>query len=328
MKKVLINKPIHEDAISLLKQEVEVLTPFQASADEIAQMLPDIEGMILCAGMKMQAAEIGLAKNMEVIGRHGAGLDIVDVHEATQRRIPVVFTPLGPTESTAEHAFLLMMAAARKLSYLDRETRKGNFHVRDQVVGFELDGAKVGVVGFGHIGKRFAEMCRDALHMQVFVFDPFLSREKVETWGAIYQESVLAMAKEVDIISLHVPATVETNHLINAEVLEALGSDGFLVNASRGPVVDEKALLAALQNNVIAGAAVDVFDPEPPKPDNPLFQLDNIVLTPHLASFTDQGRRRMGMMVAEDVLRVLRGEKPLYPANPEVLNEHESIRRN
>ena len=101
-----------------------------------------------------------------------------------------------------------------------------------------------------------------------------------------------------------------------------------MVNASRGPVVDEKALIAALQNNVIAGAAVDVFDPEPPKPDNPLFQLDNIVLTPHLASFTDQGRRRMGMMVAEDVLRVLRGEKPLYPANPEVLNEHESIRRN
>lgn len=318
MKKVLINKPIHSDAIALLSQEVVVLTPYQASTEEIAQMLPDIQGIILCAGMKMQAKEIEIADSIEVIGRHGAGLDIVDIAEATRRKIPVVFTPLGPTESTAEHAFLLMMAAARKLSYLDRETRKGNFHVRDQVVGFELDEAKVGVVGFGHIGKRFAEMCRDALHMKIFVFDPFLPREKVEEWGAVYMETVMEMAKEVDIISLHVPATAETNHLIDAKVLETLGAGGILVNASRGPVVDEKALISALQNNIIAGAAVDVFDPEPPKADNPLFQLDNIVLTPHLASFTDQGRRRMGMMVAEDVLRVLRGEKPVYPANPEL----------
>jgi len=318
VKKVLINKPIHSDAIALLSQEVEVITPFQASAAEIVQMLPEMQGMILCAGMKMQAKEMEIAKNIEVIGRHGAGLDIVDVAEATHRKIPVVFTPMGPTESTAEHAFLLMMAAARKLTYLDRETRKGNFHVRDEVVGFELDNASVGVVGFGHIGKRFAEMCRDALHMKVFVFDPFISRDKVENWGAIYMDNMLEMAKEVDIISLHVPATAETNHLIDAKVLEALGPGGFLINASRGPVVDEKALIAALQNNTIAGAAVDVFDPEPPKTDNPLFQLDNIVLTPHLASFTDQGRRRMGMMVAEDVLRVLRGEKPMYPANPEL----------
>lgn len=318
MKKVLINKPIHSDAIALLSQEVEVITPYQAPAEEVVQMLPDMHGMILCAGMKMQAKEMEVAKNIEVIGRHGAGLDIVDVAEATQRKIPVVFTPLGPTESTAEHAFLLMMAAARKLTYLDRETRKGNFHVRDQVVGFELDNASVGVVGFGHIGERFAEMCRDALHMTVFVFDPFISRDKVENWGAIYMDNILEMAKKVDIISLHVPATAETNHLIDAKVLEALGSGGFLINASRGPVVDEKALIAALQNNTIAGAAVDVFDPEPPQADNPLFQLDSIVLTPHLASFTDQGRRRMGMMVAEDVLHVLRGEKPIYPANPEL----------
>lgn len=267
----------------------------------------------------MQAKEMEQAKALEVIGRHGAGLDIVDVHEATRRKIPVVFTPLGPTESTAEHAFMLMMATARKLTYLDRETRKGNFHVRDHVVGFELDHAKVGIVGFGHIGKRFAEMCRDALHMQIHVYDPFISPEKAEEWGALYYTDFAEMARQVDIISLHVPATSETNHLVDAEILRALGSGGFLINASRGPVVDEQALVYALQNNIIAGAAIDVFDPEPPHKDNPLFKLDNIVLTPHLASFTDQGRRRMGMMVAEDVLKVLRGEIPNYPANPEIL---------
>ena len=318
MKKILINKPIHQDAIKRLSEEVEVLTPFKASPVEITKMLPDIEGMILCAGMKMSADNIALAKKLEVIGRHGAGVDIVDIEAATKRKLPVVFTPLGPTESTAEHAFMLMMAAARKLTFLDREIRKGNFHVRDHVIGYELLNAKVGLVGFGNIGKRFAEMCRDALHMKVYAFDPFIKKEKIEAWGAIYCSDISKMAREVDVISLHVPATTETHHLVNAEVLEALGPGGFLINASRGSVVDEAALVKALQGNKIAGAGLDVYDPEPPGDDNPLFAMENVVLTPHLASFTDQGRRRMGMMVAEDVLRVLRGEIPKYQANPEV----------
>jgi D-3-phosphoglycerate dehydrogenase len=317
VKKVLINKPIHQDAIDHLSKEVEVLTPFKASPAEIKEMLPEIEGMILCAGMKMLAEEITIAKKLEVIGRHGAGLDIVDINTATIRKIPVVFTPLGPTESTAEHAFLLMMASARKLALLDREIRKGNFNIRDTVVGFELLDAKVGVVGFGHIGKRFAEMCRDAFHMKVCAFDPFIDREKVSKWGAEYFSDIVEMAREVDVISLHVPSTEKTHHLVNAQVLDALGPDGFLINASRGPVVDELALIQALKENKIAGAGLDVYDPEPPADDNPLFGLDNVVLTPHLASFTDQGRQRMGMMVAEGVLCVLRGEEPKYLANPE-----------
>ena len=320
MKKVLINKPIHQDAIKRLSEEVEVLTPFKASPSEITKMLPDIEGIILCAGMKLFADEIALAKRLEVIGRHGVGVDIVDIEAATKRKLPVIFTPLGPTESTAEHAFMLMMAAARKLAYIDREIRKGNFHVRDHVVGYELLNAKVGLVGFGNIGKRFAEMCRDALHMKVYAFDPFIEKEKVEAWGAVYQSDLIEMAREVDVISLHVPSTMATHHLVNTEVLEALGSGGFLINASRGAVVDEAALVRALKDNKIAGAGLDVYDPEPPEDDNPLFAMDNVVLTPHLASFTDQGRRRMGMMVAEDVLRVLRGEVPKYQANPEVFN--------
>lgn len=318
MKRILINKPIHQDAIKRLSEEVEVLTPFKASPAEITKMLPDIEGMILCAGMKMSADKIALAKKLEVIGRHGVGVDIVDIEAATKHKLPVVFTPLGPTESTAEHAFMLMMAAARNLTFIDREIRKGNFHVRDHVVGYELLNAKVGLVGFGNIGKRFAEMCRDALHMKVYAFDPFIEKEKIEAWGAIYCSDISEMAREVDVISLHVPSTPATHHLVNADVLEALGPGGFLINASRGPVVDEAALIRALHDNKIAGAGLDVYDPEPPGDDNPLFAMDNVVLTPHLASFTDQGRRRMGMMVAEDVLRVLRGETPKYQANPEV----------
>lgn len=321
MKKVLVNKPIHEGAIQLLKKEVEVLTPYTATQEEILGLLPGVQGMVLCVGFKMTADVLDKVTHLEVIGRHGAGLEIVDLDAATRNGIPVTFTPEGPTESTAEHAFLLMIAAARKLCMLDKATRNGNFQLRDSVVGVELLSKKVGVVGFGHIGQRFAEMCRDAFKMEIHAYDPFLAPERIQAWGAVPHADLAEMAGVVDFLSVHTPATPQTQHMINASVLEKLGKDGYLINCSRGPVVDEPALILALESGVIAGAALDVFDPEPPKPDNPLFRFDNVTLTPHLASFTEEGRLRMGLMVAEDVLRVLRGEKPLYPANPQVLTK-------
>jgi len=321
MKKVLVNKPIHEDAINLLSTELEVLTPYKASPEEILEMLSEVQGMVLCVGFKMTADVLDKVSGLEVIGRHGVGLEIVDVEAATRKGVPVTFTPEGPTESTAEHAFLLMIASARRLALLDQATRNGNFQIRDTLVGTELLGKKVGVVGFGHIGQRFAEMCRDAFKMEIHVFDPFVADDKVQAWGAIPHQNLAEMAAQVQFLSVHTPATPQTHHLVNDEVLKALGADSFLVNCSRGPVVDEKALIAALQNNVIAGAGLDVYDPEPPASDNPLFKLNNVVLTPHLASFTEEGRQRMGMMVAEDVLRVLRGEMPKYPANPQVFSK-------
>jgi D-3-phosphoglycerate dehydrogenase len=321
MKSVLVNKPIHADALQRLAQEAEVLTPFTAPAEEVVRLLENVNALILCAGLNVTAEVMDRFQHMEVIGRHGAGLDFVDADAATTRGIPLVYTPEGPTESTAEHAFLLMLAAARKLSFLDRATRLGEFHVRDRVVGRELKDARVGVIGFGRIGRRFAQMCREALSMTVYAYDPVVERSVVEAWGAVYMQDLVEMAREVDVLSVHCPSTPQTRRLVNAEVLAALGAQGFLVSASRGAIVDEAALIDALQNNRLAGAGIDVYDPEPPAADNPLFQLDNVVLTPHLASFTDEGRRRMGMMVVEDVLRVLRGEYPLYPANPQILNK-------
>jgi D-3-phosphoglycerate dehydrogenase / 2-oxoglutarate reductase len=321
MKKVLVNKPIHEDAIKLLQTEVEVLTPFKAPPEEILKLLSTVQGMVLCVGFNVTAETLETITNLEVVGRHGVGLENIDVAAATRKGLPVTFTPEGPTESTAEHAFLLMTAVARKLTFLDRQTRAGNFVIRDTVVGSELLNKKVGVAGFGRIGQRFAEMCRDAFHMEIHAFDPFLPEDKLKAWGAIPHSNLSSMAAEVEFLSVHTPATAQTRHMVNADVLNALGKNGYLVNCARGPVVDEQALIAALQNGIIAGAAVDVYDPEPPAPNNPLFSLDNVVLTPHLASFTEEGRQRMGMMVAEDVLRVLRGEKPKYPANPEVFSK-------
>jgi len=320
MKTILINKPIHIAALERLKEEASVLTSYQTHLTEVLALLPQVHGVILGAGLTLGAAEMDLAENLEVIGRHGAGLDNVDVAAATGRGIPLVFTPYGPTESTAEHALLLILATARRLSQLDRSVRSGSFYLRDQpeAMGREMEGKILGVVGFGRIGRRLAEMCRGALRMPVYAFDPYVDPETVSQWGAIYVEDLIELAGKVDILSLHTPLTPETRRLIDGEVIRAMKPGAILINASRGAVVDEAALIEALQDGHLGGAGLDVYDPEPPASDNPLFQFDQVVLTPHVASFTHEGRRRMGLTVVEDILRVLRGERPRYLANPEV----------
>jgi D-3-phosphoglycerate dehydrogenase len=317
MKTILVNRPIHISALERLRQEAKVLTPYGASRDELLDLLPRINAVILAAGLTMGPEEMDLAERLEVIGRHGAGLDIVDITAATERGIPVVFTPFGPTESTAEHALLLILAAARRLSQIDRAVRSGDFAIRDRVLGRELEGLSLGVVGFGRIGRRLAEMCRDALHMQIYVFDPYVDPAAVAEWGAVLVADLIQMADQVDILSIHAPLTDETRHLVNRDVIRALGPTGILVNASRGALVDEGALIEALQQGALGGAGLDVYDPEPPSPLNPLFAMDSVVLTPHMGSATDEGRRNMGLTVAEDTLRVLRGEEPQYLVNPE-----------
>jgi len=320
MKTVLVNRPIHIVALKRLKEEASVLTPYQAPLTEVLASLSQVHGVILGAGLTLGAAEMDLAGNLEAIGRHGAGLDNVDVAAATERGIPLVFTPYGPTESTAEHALLLILATARRLSQLDRSVRSGSFNLRDQpeAMGREMEGKILGVVGFGRIGGRLAEMCRHALHMPVYVFDPYLDPETVSQRGAVYVEDLITLAGKVDILSLHTPLTLETRRLIDRDVVRAMKPGSILINASRGGVVDETALIEALQDGHLGGAGLDVYDPEPPASDNPLFQFDQVVLTPHVASFTHEGRQRMGLTVVEDILRVLRGERPRYLANPEV----------
>lgn len=319
-KTVMVTKPIHLDALQRLQEEVHVLTPYQVTADELCGLLPQIHGIILGGVFQMGPSELDLAANLEILGRHGVGLDNVDIPAASERRIPVAYTPYGPTESTAEHALALMLAVARRLAQMDQAVRGGSFQIRDrlEVLGRELDGMILGVVGFGRIGQRLAEMCRDALHMEVRVYDPHLDSETVAEWGAVQVPDLVELAKGVDVLSVHTPLTRATRQLIGREVIRAMKPGAILVNTSRGPVVDEEALVEALLDGHLGGAGLDVFDPQPPSPDNPLLTFDQVVLTPHVASFTHEGRLRMGLTVVEDVLRALRGERPRYLANPEI----------
>jgi D-3-phosphoglycerate dehydrogenase len=316
----MVTKPIHLDALQRLQEEVHVLTPYQATAEELRSLLPRVQGIILGGVFRMGPADLDLAANLEILGRHGVGLDNVDIPAASERRIPVAYTPYGPTESTAEHALALILAVARRLAQMDQAVRSGNFQIRDrlEVLGRELDGMTLGVVGFGRIGQRLAKMCRDALHMEVRVYDPYLDSETVAEWGAVYVPDLVELARGVDVLSLHTPLARATRQLIGREVIRAMKPGAILVNTSRGPVVDEEALVEALLDGHLGGAGLDVFDPQPPSPDNPLLTLEQVVLTPHVASFTHEGRLRMGLTVVEDVLRALRGERPRYLANPEI----------
>jgi D-3-phosphoglycerate dehydrogenase len=317
---VLLNRVIHPEALRRLQAEVQVIEAYTAPAAELVALLGTVQGLVLGAGFSVGGAELDQADTLEVIGRHGVGLDNVDVAAASQRRIPVTYTPDGPTESTAEHALLLILATARRLSQLDRAVRSGAFDIRNDpaAMGRELDGLTLGVVGFGRIGRRLAAMCRDALHMAIYVYDPYLSPEAVAAGGGTWVGDLRELARQVDVLSIHTPLTPETRGLIGPEVLRAIQPGAILVNTSRGPVVDETALIEALQDGRLGGAGLDVYVSQPPAPGSPLLAMDQVVLTPHVGSFTQEGRLRMGLTVVEDVLRALRGERPQFLANPQV----------
>ncbi|HSJ58211.1 MAG TPA: NAD(P)-dependent oxidoreductase [Anaerolineae bacterium] len=320
-KTVLVNKPIHPVALERLRGEVvDLLTPWTAPEDEVRALLPGVHAIILGAGLPVGAAELDLAPGLEVIARHGAGVDTVDLAAATARGIPVTYTPYGPTESTAEHALLLMLAAARRLPQLDRAVRSGDFALRDrpEAMGHELDGKALGLVGFGRIGRRLAEMCRAALHMAIHVYDPYLGPNEIVVWGAEYVSDLVELARRVDVLTVHVPLAPDTLSLVSRDVLRAMKPGAILINTSRGPIVDAAALIEAVESGHLGGVGLDVYDPQPPPPNHPLLASDRVVLTPHVASCTHEGRERMGLTAVADVVRVLRGQRPEYLANPEV----------
>jgi D-3-phosphoglycerate dehydrogenase len=317
-KSVLVG-PIHETALEQLAEGARVVELQTNDLDEYLSLLPTVHGVIL-GGQPMGAAELDLGTQLEIVGRHGVGYDAVDVPAATERGIPFVNTPYGPTESTAELALMLIIATARSLPMFDRAVRNNDFGIqrRYELLGRELDGLALGVVGYGRIGQRVAEMCEAAFRMRVHVFDPCIEPGLTLLHGRIPEGSLVEMAPKVDVLTIHCPLCDETRGLVGRDVIGAMKPGAFIVNASRGPVVDEAALVEALQDGRLAGAGIDVYDPEPPRPDNPLFQMDNVVLTPHIGSFTVEGRLRMGTTVVTDVLRALQGERPYYLVNPEV----------
>jgi len=318
VKTVLLDNTIHPDALAILHREVTVLPMYDAPLPELMQALSSANAAILSTRFRISQHEIDIAACLEVIGRPGAGVDSVDVEAASQAGIPVVYTPEAPTESVAEHVLCLMLMLAKKMYVAVAALRDGDFGIRSRIVGTESTGKALGIVGLGHIGSRVAQMCRQGLDMRVLAYDPYVSEEQAASMKVTLVHDLLELMSKADFVSIHTPLIPNTRSLIGEAEIAVMKPSAYLINTSRGAVVDEKALIRALQEGRIAGAGLDVFDPEPPKPDNPLLSMDNVVATPHLSSFTDEGRARMGIGVAQQVLQVLRGERPRFLADPAV----------
>jgi D-3-phosphoglycerate dehydrogenase len=255
--------------------------------------------------------------NLKMIAKPGIGVDNIDLDAATTRGILVCNTPDAPSESTAEHAVALLMAVAKRVMVGDMHLRGPADFGRDDMRGTELLGSKLGIVGYGRIGRRVAEMCALGIRMQVTIYDPLLASDVALPAGVSRTDDVDAIFSENQFVTLHTPLLPATHHLANERRLRLMKPGSYLINASRGGVVDEGALIKVLQEGHLAGAGLDVFDPEPPLADNPLLKMNNVVLTPHIASNTDAGMAAMQAGTVENIVNILKGERPTWVANPE-----------
>ena len=254
---------------------------------------------------------------LKLLARPGIGVDGIDLAAATERGILVTNTPDGPTESTAEHAVALLLAVAKRVVVGDMQLRGADIP-RSQLVGTEVRDRTLGVVGYGRIGRRVAEIGALGLKMRVLAYDPFLVGTAPTLTGVEMIADLDTLLAQADFVTLHIPLTPQTHPLLGERELRLMKPGSYLINASRGPVVNEAALIRLLAEGHLAGAGLDVFDPEPPEPDNPLLRMANVVVTPHIASYTDRGLAAMMNGAIDQILQVLRGERPPFLVNPEV----------
>lgn len=311
MPKVLVTDPIAQEGIDALGREADVDVKLHPAPDELIKLIANYDAIIVRSETKVTRDVIEAGKRLQVIGRAGSGVDNIDVDAATERGVVVVNAPTGNVISAAEHTIALMLALARNLPDAHQSLRAGRWE-RQRFIGVELRGRTLGLLGLGQVGSEVARRAR-GLEMQVIAHDPYISNERFLALGAETAtfDEVLAQA---DFISLHLRLTPQTADLLNDEQLAKTKSGVRIINAARGELIDEAALIRALDSGHVAGAAIDVFREEPPG-ENPLLKHDKIIVTPHLGALTEEAQERVAVDAAEEVLAVLRGEPARYAVN-------------
>jgi len=310
---VLVYGPIREEGLRVLDGVAEVRLSSRTDPESIRSDARDVDGIVIRAFGQFGAAVMDAAPRLRVIGRHGVGVDNVDVPAATSRGVWVVNTPDAVTQPVAEHVLGLMLGLIRRLRESDQAVRSGRWSFRNELQGFELPGKTLGVVGMGRIGLRTARICRLGFDMNIVYSDVYRSQPAEEQLGARKVELDELLSRS-DVVTLHTPYLPETHHLMNTDTLRLMKPTAFLINASRGKVVDQNALYQALSEGWIAGAGLDVFEEEPTPVDNPLLKLDSVLVTPHAATSTTEALIGMSL-VTRDVLAVLQGREPSSPVN-------------
>lgn len=304
MPKVLVSDPIDQVGIDILSQVAQVDVQTGLSAEELIRVIPDYDALMIRSGTKVTQEIIEAANQLKIIGRAGVGVDNVDVVAATRKGILVVNSPEGNTIAAAEHTLAMMLAVSRHIPAANQSVREGKWE-RGKFVGVEVYKKTLGIVGLGKIGSHVAAVAR-AMGMKLLAYDPFISTERAEQIGCRLVDLDLLL-READYITLHLPKTAETTHLINADALEKMKPTARIINCARGGIIDEAALAQALKEGKIAGAALDVYESEPLK-ESPLKELGKeAVLTPHLGASTEEAQVNVAVDVAEQIRDVLLG---------------------
>ena len=321
--KVYVTRQLFPEAMEILEAvaDVEVFDGIDNAIPRsmLLEKVKGVDGLLSLLTEKIDGELMDAGENLKVVSNYAVGFNNIDIEAATERGIYVTNTPGILTDTTADAAFALLMAISRRIPEADRHIRaKGWIHAWGprMYIGSDVHGKTLGILGMGRIGSAIAKRAK-GFDMKVIYHDIYRREDLEEELGIIYKPKD-EVIRSADILTLHVPLTPETHHMIGAEELASMKETAFLVNTSRGPVVDEKALAEALRDGDIAGAGLDVFETEPVSHDSPLLGLDNIVLTPHLASGSIETRTKMATTAATNLVSVLQGRVPPNLVNPGV----------
>jgi D-3-phosphoglycerate dehydrogenase len=316
---------MHEKGLAILRAAAELRMASGLDAATLQREIVGAEGLIIRTGGVVDAALLDCADKLRVVGRHGVGYDQIDVDAASARGIQVVYTPGANTQSVAEHVFALMIGLSRHFPKMMAGLTAGNYHVRTSMTGREIAGKSLGIIGFGRIGRRVGEIAHVGFGMKVVYHDLVPAPTEVEQRAGATRASLSDVLRTSEYVTLHVPLDHTTRTMINRETLALMRKDSILINTCRGPVVDEGAVAEALDAGKLWGYGADVFTIEPPPAGHPLIGRPDVMLTPHSAAQTEEGLRTMAITIANEVVGVLRGERPENPVNDPV--EVERVRR-
>lgn len=324
MKKVFVTRKIMEEGIKLLKEKgfyVEV-SPYDRplTREELLEGIKDKDAVITQLVDKVDKEFFEAGKNIKIVANYAVGYDNIDLEEATKRGVYITNTPGVLTNATAELAWTLLFATARRVIPADKFMRTGQFKGWGPMLflGKEISGRTLGVIGMGRIGYAFAKMSK-GFNMKVLYYD-LVRNENAEKEIPAQFVDLDTLLKESDFISIHVPLTPETRHLISERELKLMKKSAILINTARGPIVDEKALVKALKEGWIWGAGLDVYEREP-EFEKELAELENVVMLPHIGSATEEARTGMSVLCAENIIDYFEGRTPRTLVNKEVLNK-------
>lgn len=311
--KVLLYKDMHEEGKAILREKAEIIMAERFDEVYLIDQVRDVDGIIIRANGKVTRKMMESAPKLRVIGRHGVGVENIDLEAATEKGIWVVNTPDANDISVAEHFFGLALILSKMLKKGDIALREGRWEARYQYIGRELHGKILGILGFGKIGRAVGRMGYKGFDMEILYYDA-VRYEEMEKEIKAEKVSLKELLTQSDYISINLPMLPATQALLKEREFGLMKPSAYIINLARGPIWDEKALYAALKEGKIAGAASDVYEVEPATKGHPLFQLENFVGTPHMAAHTEEALKRMSR-VAVDIIRVLEGKDPVYPVN-------------